>query len=151
HSERFGYRKARQLESRLYGVPALLPRERSEQTVDRMMTRLLREHRADPLVAAQVRRVVSLVSGDLAHQTRREDMLPGKRRHIVVQVTPQILTLFLLIGKVGHIELLPVVKEIHAEQILIARRVVEFEKGLQRLSVVMKVLNRWRIEEAIRG
>src|SRR6185295_15050258 len=52
-----------------------LPVDRSQQSINGMMARLLREHWPDHLVAAQVRRVVSLVSGELAHQTRREDML----------------------------------------------------------------------------
>src|SRR6185295_311270 len=76
HCERFSNGETCQLEARLYRVPALLPRERSKHSINRMMPRLLGKHRADHLIAAQVRRVVSLVSGQLTHQAMRENVLP---------------------------------------------------------------------------
>src|SRR2546426_9362432 len=114
-----------------------------------MMARLLREHRSDHLIASQLRCVVTLVSGELAHKIGREGMLPRKRRHVVIQAAPEILPFFLLIRKIRHVELLTVEEHVEANQVLVAWRVVEFEKALYHVAVVMKVLYRRRIKEAI--
>src|SRR5438876_6288071 len=107
-----------------------------------MMTRLLREDGPDHVIAAQLRRVVPLVSCEIANKIRGEYVLPRKRCHVVVQMAAQILSFFLLIREIRYVESLTVEKQVEAEEILVAWRVVEFEKRLHRLAVVMKILNR---------
>src|SRR2546426_6741090 len=103
-----------------------------------MMARLLCENRGGCHVAAELRRVVSLIPRDVAHEVWREDVLPRKRRHIVIRFSSLVLSFLLLIGKIRHIELLIASEQIQAEEILVAGRVIKFEEALYRSAIVMK-------------
>src|SRR5438309_5788647 len=114
------------------------------------MPGLLREYRPSLLVAPEFRGVVSLISREVTHQVWRKDVLPGKRLHVVLGATPLVLSRFLLVRQIRNVESLAIEKQVESNEILITRCVIQFSESLDRPAVVVKVLDRRRIEKTIR-
>src|SRR5262249_48078799 len=78
-------------------------------------------------------------------------MFPRERLHMITSLVGRILPRLVLIRQVRHIEALAIEKEIETEQVFRIRGVVEFEEAFDSAALIMEVLDRGRIEEAIRG
>src|SRR5205085_4352214 len=116
-----------------------------------MMARLFGEDRRGERVATELRRVVTLKEREVADRVRREDVLPRKRLHIVARAPTLILAGFLLIGQIGHVEALPIEKEVEAHEVFLVRLIIELEETFGGRAVVMKIFERGRVEKAVGG
>src|SRR5215510_4389398 len=132
-------------------MPVEVISERTERAVVRLVARLLGEDRSRQRVAAQLGGIVTLERGEVAHQVRREDMFPRERFHMIAGLAALILPRLLLIGQVRDIETLAIERDIEAKQVFRGRGVVEFEEALDGSALIVEILERWRIEEAIGG
>src|SRR5947209_8293918 len=114
-----------------------------------MMARLFGEDRRGERVATELRRVVALKDGEVADRVRREDVLPRKRLHIVARAPTLILAGCLLVRQVGHVEALPVEKEVEAHEVFLVRLIIELEETFGGRAMIMKIFERGRIEKAV--
>ena len=72
------------------------------------MARLLCKDRRSGGVASEFCCIVTLISSEISHQIRRENVFPRQRLHIIVRAPPLVLSFIFLVREIGHIKPLPI-------------------------------------------